>query len=326
MRPPARRHAGPPLPSGAPDLYQTQVSDIARPAIETETPPPARRDRIPLGILLMIVTTVLFTVMSTISKWLTQTYPVGEVLFIRAAVAMAASAAIILPSHGLAVFRTRKLNQHVMRSVSQTISQSCILIAFTLMPLADVVAIAFSAPLFATLLAALFLRERVGPARWTALLVGFAGVLIVARPSHDLFQIGALFALGNAVLYASVTVGVRGMTSTESTPTLLMYQVSLLTLFFSPSLLFGFVMPTAPAIGAMVVSGLLNVLAQYLWTVALRYAPPSAISPFYYLSLVWAMIAGFVVWGDVPTLALLAGSVVVVASGLFLLWRESGRI
>jgi drug/metabolite transporter (DMT)-like permease len=287
---------------------------------------PARRDRIPLGILLMMITTVLFTVMSTISKWLTETYPVGEVLFIRAAVSFAACALVMLPRHGLAVYRTQRLSHHGMRATSQAVSQSFMLIALSLMAIADVVAIAFSAPLFATLLAALLLRERVGPARWTALVIGFLGVLIVASPGSGVFQVGALFALGNAVLYASITVGVRGMTATESTETLVMYQATFLALLFAPALLLGFVMPTWPAVGALVATGLLNVLAQYCWTQALHLAPASAVTPFYYFSLIWSMIAGFLVWGDVPTLALLAGSAIVVGSGLFLLWRESGKI
>jgi len=288
--------------------------------------PPARREHIPLGILLMIVTTVVFTLMSVVAKWLTESYPVGEVLFIRAAVSLVLIALLVLPRQGLAVYRTSRISHHGLRATSQAFSQSFILLAFSMMPIADVVAIAFSAPLFATLLAALALRERVGPARWTALLVGFAGVLMVATPSSGVFQIGALFALGNAVLYASVTVGVRGMTATESTETLIMYQISFITVLFAPLLLFGFVMPTWIAAVAMVASGLLNVLAQYCWTRALHMAPASAVTPFYYFSLVWSMLAGFLVWGDVPTPALLAGSLIVVGSGLFLLWRESGRI
>jgi drug/metabolite transporter (DMT)-like permease len=235
-------------------------------------------------------------------------------------------AVVFLPRHGFAVYRTAKPAQHGLRGAMQACSQTCILVAFSLMPMADVVAIAFSAPMFATLLAAMFLRERVGPARWIALLVGFAGVLIVANPGSGVLQIGALFALGNAVLYASITVAVRGMTATESTETLIMYQVTILTLLLSPLLLLGFVMPTWIAAGAMAASGLLNVLAQYCWTRALHMAPASAVTPFYYFSLVWSMLAGFLVWGDVPTPALIGGSLIVVASGLFLLWRESGKI
>lgn len=284
---------------------------------------PQRRESVPLGILYMISATALFASSSAISKLLVVTYPVGEVLFTRCAVGLACLAAFILPRTGLAVFRTQKFPAHVARSVSQCCSQTFILIAFSLMPLAGAVAINFSAPLFATLVAAILFREAVGPARWAALVVGFAGVLLVAHPGPDTFQLGSLFALGNAVLYGSVTVGVRRMTATESTETLTMYQMLLLTCFFALSLPFGFVGPGLRDSGAMVLNGAANALGQYWWTRALHLAPTSAVVPFNYFSLVWAMALGFIVWGDVPTLQLLMGSAIVVGSGLFLLWSET---
>src|SRR5205823_12404360 len=151
----------------------------------------------------------------------------------RTAIALLTCALFIIPQTGLAVFRTQRLRHHVLRSVSQGCSQTFLLIAFSLMPLAGAIAINFSSPLFATLISALVLKEAVGLARWLALLVGFCGVLIVANPDAGTFQIGALFALANAVLYGSVTVGVRGMTATESAETLILYQLALLTAFFA---------------------------------------------------------------------------------------------
>ena len=130
---------------------------------------------------------------------------------------------------GLAVFRTRRLHHHAMRSISQGFSQTFLLIAFSMMPLAGAIAINFSSPLFATLVSALLLKETVGLTRWSVLLVGFLGVLVVANPGSETFQIGALFALANAVLYGSVTAAVRGMTATESAETLTLYQLALLT-------------------------------------------------------------------------------------------------
>ena len=284
-----------------------------------------RRESIPLGILHMICATALFAGSSAISKLLVVTYLVGEVLFTRCAVGFACVAAFILPRVGLDVFRTRKLGAHVARSVSQTCSQTFILIAFSLMPLAGAVAINFSAPLFATVIAAILFREPVGPVRWLALLAGFLGVLLVTHPRPGSFQIGAMFALGNAILYGSVTVGVRRMTATESTETLTMYQLLLLTCFFALSLPFGVIVPGWTDAGVMVLNGAANALGQYWWTRALHLAPTSAVVPFNYFSLVWAMILGFVVWGDVPTVQLLIGSAVVVGSGLFLLWSETRR-
>jgi drug/metabolite transporter (DMT)-like permease len=284
---------------------------------------PARREHIPLGIAYMVAATILFAASSAASKWLVATYPVGEVLFTRTAVSLITCALFILPRTGFAVFHTQRLSHHVMRSVSQGFSQTFLLIAFSLMPLAGAIAINFSSPLFATLVSALLLKEAVGLSRWAALLVGFCGVLIVTNPGADTFQIGALFALANAVLYGSVTAAVRGMTATESAETLTLYQLALLTAFFTLLLPLGWVTPTPADAVWIVFNGASNAVGQYWWTRALHLAPASAVAPFYYLSLIWASILGFAVWGEIPTVPLIVGSAVVVASGLFLIWRES---
>lgn len=287
--------------------------------------PAIREERIPLGIAYMIAATVLFAGSSAVSKWLVASYPVGEVLFSRAATSLVGASLAILPFTGLSVFRTRRLAAHVMRGISQATSQALLVIAFSLMPLASAVAINFSAPLFATIAAVFFLKEPVGIVRWGALIVGFLGVLLVTNPGAGAFQPGALFALGNAVLFGTVTVGVRGMTATELTETLTLYQMIFLTAVFGASLSLGFVMPTTGVLLAMVANGLANALGQYWWTRALHLAPTSAVAPFNYFSLVWAICIGFVVWGDIPTLHLLAGSAIVVGSGMFLLWSETRR-
>jgi drug/metabolite transporter (DMT)-like permease len=286
--------------------------------------PSPRRERVPLGILYMVGATIMFSGSSAISKWQVANYPVGEVLFIRSTVSLICCALFILPLRGLAVFRTQRLHQHVLRSGTQATAQVFIVVAFSLMPLAGAMAINFSAPLFATLVSALVLKEAVGWTRGGALAVGFLGVLIVTNPGADTFQIGALFALANAVMYGSVTAGVRGMTRTESTETLTMYQMILVTAYFALFIPFGFAVPTWSDGMMLTANGVFNAFAQYWWTRALHLAPASAVTPFYYLSLVWAMIVGFVIWGDVPTAGLLVGSGIVVGSGLFLLWRETG--
>ena len=284
---------------------------------------PARREHVPLAILYMIGATIVFAASSAVSKWLVASYPIGEVLFTRTAVALVTCSIFILPQTGRAVYRTRRLSHHALRSVSQGFSQTFLLIAFSMMPLAGAIAINFSSPLFATLVSTLLLKEAVGQARWTALLVGFCGVLIVANPGSGTFQIGALFALANAVLYGSVTAGVRGMTTTESAQTLTLYQLTLLTAFFALLLPLGWISPTPIDLAWIVFNGVSNAVGQYWWTRALHLAPASAVAPFFYLSLVWASILGFAIWGEVPTISLLVGSAVVIASGSFLLWRES---
>jgi drug/metabolite transporter (DMT)-like permease len=199
------------------------------------------------------------------------------------------------------------------------------MMAFSLMPLAGAIAINFTSPLFATLFAAIWLKEKVGLARGMALAAGFAGVLLVAAPGADSFRIGALFALGNAVLFGSVTAAVRGLSKTESTETLTMYQMVILAVAFTVPLPFFFTTPTTTGLLILVGNGVINGLGQYWWTRSLSLAPPAAVGPFFYTSIVWAILLGFLVWGDVPTLGLLAGSAIVVGSGIFLLWHETAR-
>jgi drug/metabolite transporter (DMT)-like permease len=285
--------------------------------------PPARREHVPLGIAYMIGATLLFSAAGAITKWSLETYPAGEVGFVRQVFSTLLCTAMILPRTGLAVFRTARPGAHVMRGFSQFTSQMCLIIALSLMPLGSAMSISFSAPLFAVFIAVVFFRERVGVHRAGALLLGFAGVLLITEPQGGGVHLGAVFALLNAIIYASVTVAVRRMSATESADTLTMYQMVALTLLMASLLPLGWVTPTAFDLGLLAVCGLSNGLGQFWWTKALSLAPASAIMPFYYLSLAWAIGFGFLIWGDVPSQSLLAGAVVIVVSGLYLIWRET---
>ena len=293
------------------------------PQIKNSAPANERKDDIPRGILFMIAASLLFALSNAIAKWVVALYPVGEVMFFRSFSSLIVCSIIVLPVTGLAVFATKRPRDHIARGLSQSISQTFTVLALWLMPLAGAIAINFSAPLFAALISIIFLKERAGAVRWIALIAGFLGVLIVTEPGADSLQIGALFALANAVMYGSVTVAVRGMSKTESANTLLMWQMITLAFFHSFLLVFGFNWPTPVDATLLISSGVVNAAAQYCWTRALHIAPTTAVSPFYYFMLVWALMIGFVVWGEVPTLALLVGSCIVVASGLFLLRHEA---
>ena len=304
-------------------MQDSAQSRLGEPGTASAANEGARRDHVPLAIFYMNGATFVFAASSAASKWLVQSYPIGEVLFTRTLVSLIVCSIFILPQTGLSVFRTQRLRHHLLRSGSQGVSQTFLLFAFTMMPLAGAIAINFSAPLFATLASALVLKEAVGAARWTALLVGFCGVLIVTHPGTGTFQIGALFALGNAVLYGSVTAGVRSMTRTESAETLTLYQLALLTAFFALFMPWTWIWPSPSDSVWILFNGTSNAIGQYWWTRALHLAPASAVAPFYYLSLIWASIMGFLVWGEMPTVSLVIGSAIVAGSGLFLFWRET---
>jgi drug/metabolite transporter (DMT)-like permease len=285
----------------------------------------ARRNQIPRGVAYMVASTVVFAGVNAIVKWEVALYPVGEVAFYRALFALIAVAVMILPRTGLAVFRTRRYLAHLQRGVSQFGSMICMFLAFRLMSLGSAVAISFAAPLFTTLLSIVILKEPVGVHRWSALIVGFAGIVIVTEPGPGTLQGGAIFALANAVLISSVAVAIRRMSLTESTETLTLYQMIVITLCTLCLLPFGFRPPARLDALGLALAGIGNGIAQYWWTRALTLAPPSAVVPFNYLSIVWATLLGLAIWGDLPTPHLLIGGAVVIASGLYLLWRETLR-
>jgi drug/metabolite transporter (DMT)-like permease len=284
-----------------------------------------RHNQVPRGIFFMVISTVMFSVVNAIVKWELARYPVGEVAFCRSIFAFSTVAIIVLPHSGWGVLRTRRYREHLQRGLSQFGSMCCMFLALRVLSLGSATAISFSAPLFTTLLAILILKEKVGVHRWSALVVGFVGVLVVTHPGAESLNYGAFFALANAVLISTVAVAIRRMSATESIATLTLYQMAIIavcTLFLLP---LGFRLPGWADMAGLAFAGIGNGIAQIWWTRSLSLAPPSAVVPFNYLSLLWATILGFAVWGDVPTASLVVGAAIVVASGLYILWRETGR-
>lgn len=285
----------------------------------------ARRNQIPRGIAYMVGSTVMFAGGNAVVKWQLASYPLGEVAFGRTLFAFLTVVAIVLPRTGLAVLRTNRYREHLQRGLSQFGSMLCWFLAVSVLSLGSATAIGFAAPLFTTLLSIVVLKEQVGIHRWSALLIGFVGVLIITHPGAGTLTLGALFALGNAVLISTVAIAIRRMSMTESTETLTLYQMSIMTVCTACLLTLGFRAPHWADALMVALAGIGNGIAQYWWTRSLSLAPPSAVVPFNYLSLIWAAMLGFAVWGDVPTPSLLLGSAIVVASGLYILWRETLR-
>ncbi len=285
----------------------------------------ARRNQVPLGIAYMVGSTAMFAGGNAVVKWQLATYPLGEVAFGRTLFAFLTVAAIVLPRAGWSVLRTRRYREHLQRGLSQFGSMLCWFLAVSVLSLGSATALGFAAPLFTTVLSIVILKEKVGIHRWSALIVGFVGVLIITHPGAGTLTYGALFALGNAVLISTVAIAIRRMSMTELAETLTLYQMSIMTLCTAGLLTLGFQAPHLGDALMLALAGVGNGIAQFWWTRSISLAPPSAVVPFNYLSLVWAMILGFAVWGDVPTPGLLVGSAIVVASDVYILWRETVR-
>ena len=180
----------------------------------------AGRNQVPLGIAYMVGSTLMFAGGNAVVKRQLATYPLGEVAFGRTLFAFLTVAAIVLPRAGWGVLRTRRYREHLQRGLSQFGSMLCWFLAVSVLSLGSATAIGFAAPLFTTLLSIVILKEKGGIHRWSALLVGFVGVLIITHPGAGTLTYGALLALGNAVLISTVAIAIRRMSVTESTETL----------------------------------------------------------------------------------------------------------
>ena len=275
------------------------------------------------GIVCMVLATAMFATSNAISKLMTASYPVGEIMFLRSASSLLCCSIAVLPFAGLAVFSTRIPKAHLARGLSQSISQTFTVVALSMMPLAGVTAIGFTAPLFAALIAIIALKEKADRGRMGMLAAGFIGTIVIIHPGSDSLQLGAAFAFANAVMYGSVTVAVRQMSRSESAPSLLMWQMATVAGFHSLLLVFGFARPALSDTTLLFASGAANALGQLFWTKALSLAPATAVSPFYYTLIVWSGMIGYFVWGELPTLSLIIGSTIIASSGIALAWWES---
>jgi drug/metabolite transporter (DMT)-like permease len=303
-RPTAPLHASPPQPrSGA--------IAFARPV-----------DNVPRGIACLLGATTTFSVVNMAAKWLSQTYPLGEIVFFRSALSLLPCALIVATHGGLWSLRTSRVGMHGMRTFFGFVSLTAAFLSFSLMPLGDAVAIGYAGPLFVTALSVPLLGDRVGMHRWSAVAVGFLGVLLMAHPSGNVTLVGAIAALANAFFYALSMISVRQLGATETAPAMLFYHSLFSTLFALPMLGFGWVTPGPFDLMVLCGIGLIGGGSQWLVIHAFRQAPPSSLSPFAYVGLIWALMWSWIVWGDLPTPWLLAGAGLVVASGLYILHRE----
>lgn len=269
-----------------------------------------------------------FSLMNVVVKILTDTYPVTEVTFFRCAFALIPAGVALLLQEGrgaVASLRTSRPLGHLWRSVIGLSSMLLVFLSIHLLPLGDAVALNFSAPLFLTALSVPLLGEKVGRHRWSAVLVGFAGVLVMVRPSGEMLNLGALVALGAALSQAFAMVAIRQLSRSEPPNTIVFYFTAVTTALLALSLPFFWVTPTLPDVGLLVLSGLLGGMAQLCLTRAYSLAPAAVVAPFSYVSLLWAVLFGWLIWNEFPSLRMALGAVVVAASGLYILHRETRR-
>jgi drug/metabolite transporter (DMT)-like permease len=284
------------------------------------------------AIGLKIISALLFAVMSALVRLMGEVTPVGQLVFFRSLFAIVPVLLIYAYRGELrqAIYTKRPLGQlgRGLLSVGGMYSNFA---ALTRLPLADVTAIQFASPLITVGLAALILKERVRIYRWSAVFVGFIGVLIMLVPHLDpahyaslasAAAVGAMLAVLSAFINAGTVIQTRRLTRTETTPSIVFYFSLICAIAGAATLPFAWHTPTPSGLAILITLGILGGLAHIFLTESYRFAAASVIAPFDYTSMLWALLLGYWMFGEVPTALIFVGAAIVIAAGLFVLWRE----
>jgi drug/metabolite transporter (DMT)-like permease len=286
------------------------------------------------GILLKVVSTVLFAVMSALIRYLGTRYPIGEVVFYRSAFAMVPVMLVYaLRGELAAVVRTERPLGQAGRGLISIAGMFLNFGALARLPLVESNAISFTSPLFSVALAALVLKERVRIYRWSAVVIGFLGVLVVLSPhlSGDELTVamasatsvaGVVYGIAGAAANAGTVIQTRRLTQSETTSSIVFYFSLFCSLAGLVTLPFGWISPTGGEFAALIAIGLLGGTAHIFLTESYRYASASTVAPFDYTAMIWALILGYAMFGETPTPMIVVGSAIIAAAGLFVIWRE----
>ena len=279
-----------------------------------------------IGIGLVTLTTLCFAVLDSSAKWLVQTLPVIQVVWLRFTFHVLIASALLAPRYGLELVRVRDWKLQALRAAMMAAMTALNFWALQYLQLAETGAIQFSVPLLIALLSAWWLGERLDARRWAAILGGFAGVLLVIRPGSQAFHPAILLSVMNALLYALFNMLTRRMVATESAASMQLMSALGAAILLSPWALAGWRWPDGwlPWL-AISLCGLCGGLGHFMVAQAHRYASAATLAPFLYQQIIYMTLLGWLVFGQVPGLLVVIGALVVVLSGLYLLWLEMSR-
>jgi len=274
------------------------------------------------GCGLMMVGTLMFAGMHTAIRYATQHLPAVEVAFFRNVFGLFVIAPLLV-RYGPAVFHTRHLRLHVLRSVLNVVSMLAFFIGLSMTPLARAMALSFTAPLFAALLSALFLGEVFRWRRWTAIFAGFFGALVILRPGMQALDLGAVLVVISSLVWSMALVDIKVLGRTESSMTITAYVTVLLIPMTLLPAVFVWQTPMPDMWGWLVFIGVIGTLGQLMVTEAIKLADMTVLMPFDFLKLVWAAFLGMIFFAEVPDLLTWIGGAIVFGSSLYIAWREA---
>lgn len=298
-------------------------------------PPPAARpdsnsttapaSRLTAGILCACLAVLLFAIYNALGKWLAADYSPWQIMFFRGVFGLIPFGAYALIFSGPGVLRSRQPKMQVIRAILGFSANLFFIYAYRQMPLADAIAIGYAAPIFVVFLSVPLLSEKVGLWRASAAFVGFGGVLMIAQPGAGLLSSGALYAMAGTLCYALLLIVTRRVGSSDSALCTVLISTGLYTLAAAALMPSLWVTPNLNDLALLAAVGLVATTAMLLFAFAFRHAEAAVIAPFDYLSMLWAALLGYLVWGEIPSAWAAAGMVTIIGSGMVIMARERLR-
>lgn len=303
----------PPLPISSP-----------APALSLTATAAADGRSIAVGIVLMATSVGFFACMNMLVKLIGTDYHALQAVFFRNVIAAVLVIPFVLATGGLHMFKTRRPMGHALRALFGIASNVLCFIAYQRIPLSSGMAVTMSVPIFAALLAIPMLGEKVGWHRWTAIVIGFTGVLIALNPQGAV-EDGSLYALAGTLCWAMVVIFVKKLSATESPYTIVFYYMltgAVIATIFLPWI---WVTPTPRVWVLYLAIGIVGTVGQITMTYAMKLAPASVAAPFEYTQIIWAVLFDVAIWGVAPSAMTLTGAAIVIATGLYIFRREARR-
>lgn len=282
------------------------------------------QEHVVLGMLASMAAFFMFAIMMVFAKMLSANHSVFEIAFYRNAIASIPFLVLIFVFGRRDILVIRRKPAVVgLRAVLGTASLTATFAAYSMMPMADTAALLFTTSLFIPVLGVLFLKESVGPYRWSAVAIGFTGVVIMLRPSGGMYSLGVAITMGAACMHAVLQIMLRYIGRYENPETVTFYFFIIGTFLTALALPFVAVKPTLAELPLLLGVGLCGAAAQWLLTVAFKNAQVAIVTVFNYSTIIWATLFGWLIWNEFPLPTVLAGGAVVIASNIVVIWRES---
>ena len=274
-----------------------------------------------LGFLYMFLSVCAFSIMDLIVKW-SDAYPLGEVLFFRGFFGVLFYFFIIPKQRVKNFYYTKRAGLHFLRCVFGLIALIAIFIALRNLPLATVVSISFAAPIFTTIFSIFFLSEKVGFYRWLAVFVGFFGIIIITEPGFSSLNIYYIYPIIFCLGLSYVAIAIRQLSTTEPVWLISLNFSAAITIVSLFTIPFGWIMPNVQDLFLLSLIGVFGGVANLWLSQSYKFSEVSLVTPLKYLALVFAIIFGYFIWDEVPTIKTLSGALLVIISSIIIFRRE----